>query len=138
MPNRGDAVGAGFGARLLRRFGARGVAGSGDWIEAGLYAICVEHGTYAVLKILKIDDAGVHVRQYGNLYRPRPGRIDESALSMSVPPGEGDVVEPAAHRLLTRAEFSMCGPVFVQMSRARAEDCEGGEAGTPVGDRTDV
>jgi hypothetical protein len=50
------------------------------WIEGGLYSTPNENGSYAILKILKIDDAGVHVRLYSNQYPQHPADVDETKL----------------------------------------------------------
>ena len=59
-------------------------------MEGGLYAILDDSGVgYKVLKILKIDDYGFHIRIYNNLFRNIPKTLDPYTLSM----GPSDIEE---------------------------------------------
>ena len=37
-------------------------------VEGGLYSTPNEDGTFSVLKILKVDDGGLHIRVYSNKF----------------------------------------------------------------------
>jgi hypothetical protein len=51
--------------------------------EGGVYSIKEEDGTYGAIKILKIDDYGVHICQYSNQFKAHPDSIDLSILYMA-------------------------------------------------------
>jgi hypothetical protein len=51
--------------------------------EGGVYSVKEEDGTYGAIKILKIDDQGVHIRQYSNQFLERPASVDSSTLYMA-------------------------------------------------------
>ena len=53
------------------------------YIEGGLYSAPGDGGKYIVLKILKLDPDGVHVRMYSNLFDNRPRDVDETKLSLA-------------------------------------------------------
>ncbi len=44
-------------------------------VVGGLYATPNENGTYSVLKILKLDENGVHVRLYSNQFPTPPSKV---------------------------------------------------------------
>lgn len=49
----------------------------------GLYADRDEDGTYSIMKILKLEDGGVHVRVYSNRYKEIPFQIDDQTLYLA-------------------------------------------------------
>ena len=51
--------------------------------QGDFYTIPSEHGGYQVLKLLKTDDNGVHIRLYSNVYPTLPQHIDISDLFMA-------------------------------------------------------
>lgn len=53
-----------------------------NWVEGGLYYTRNDNGSYSVLKILKVDDVGLHIRVYSNQFAEPPSEVDESALYM--------------------------------------------------------
>ena len=56
---------------------------SEPWIEGGIYSMPSDDGTHAIVKILKLDPEGVHIRVYSNRYAEIPEALDESALYMA-------------------------------------------------------
>jgi len=48
--------------------------------EGGLYAFKNENGSYSVLKVLKSEGGGVHVKVYSNQFDSPPTQVDESKL----------------------------------------------------------
>lgn len=96
-----------------------------QWLEGGLYVTPREGGTFAPLKILKLDDHGVHIRTYSNVYAEVPSRIDESSLYMAgmdsreeEPPGMG-------HLPISRESFASWGATFIQKSSVSPDELEG-------------
>src|SRR5258707_11592347 len=53
-----------------------------ELVEGGLYHTRNENGSFSVLKILKLDEQGVHVRLYSNRFSTQPAELDESTLYM--------------------------------------------------------
>jgi hypothetical protein len=51
-------------------------------VEGGLYSTQDKNGYYSVLKILKLDPHGVHVRMYSNQFAQHPSKLDETTLYM--------------------------------------------------------
>lgn len=97
------------------------------WIEGGLYAVPRERGTYSVLKILKQDAQGVHVRCYSNVYAARPADVDESVLYMAGVDKREDEPLGMGHLPVSHASFAGWGATFVQHSTVSSEELEGYE-----------
>jgi len=96
-------------------------------IEGGLYYTPAEKGGYTALKILKIDDRGVHVRLYSNHFRAPPTRIDETTLyrtGMDLKPGE---TLGMGHLPISKESFAKWATVFVQRSTVQQQELEGYE-----------
>jgi hypothetical protein len=55
-------------AILMSIFSLFACTSKAEFKEGGIYATPQEGGKYSVLKILKIDDGGVHVRMYSNVH----------------------------------------------------------------------
>jgi hypothetical protein len=124
---------------LTRLFGAGGKATpkaefASDWVEGGLYATPWGEGRYAVLKILKLDEHGVHMRRYSNVYDACPSSLDESSLHVSGIEAlvEGVEVREDAplgvgHMPVSKGTFASSGAVFIQASTVSSEELEGYE-----------
>lgn len=97
-------------------------------VEGGLYYTPAEKGSgYNVLKILKLDDHGVHIRLYSNHFVAAPTRVDEATLYMAGidhKPGEALGI---GHLPLSTASFAGWRPVFVQQSTVKPDELEGYE-----------
>lgn len=50
------------------------------WSEGGLYAVRNEDGSFSVIKILVLDDAGVHIRAYSNRFPESPRDLNPDSL----------------------------------------------------------
>lgn len=95
------------------------------WSEGGLYYTRENDGSYSVLKILKIDDEGFHVRLYSNQFAEPPKKIDESALYMAgmhKKPGERLGM---GHAPISKKSFLTWHAVFFQQSTVKEEELEG-------------
>ena len=95
------------------------------WIEGGLYVVPRENGNFVPLKILKVDDHGVHIRIYSNLYPTPPTHIDESILYMAGVDKREDEPLGMGHLPISGESFSGWGAAFVQQSSVGAEELEG-------------
>jgi len=124
---------------LARLFGAGGKANpkaesASDWVEGGLYTTPWGNGRYAVLKILKLDEHGVHMRRYSNVYDTRPSSLDESslrvhgieALIQGVEVRE-DAPLGVGHMPVSKGTFASSGAIFIQTSTVSSEELEGYE-----------
>lgn len=103
-------------------FGCKSRAGLA---EGGIYAAPQDGGKYSVVKILKIDEKGVHVRLYSNVYPQLPRSIEESTLymaGMDRKPGESLGM---GHAPISRESFASWGVVFVQQSSVSESELEG-------------
>jgi hypothetical protein len=124
---------------LTKWFGAGGKArpnaeSASDWVEGGLYATPWGHHGYAVLKILKRDEHGVHIRRYSNVYDASPLSLDESSLRLH---GIEALIEGAearedaplgvGHMPVSRGTFANSGAIFIQASTVSSEELEGYE-----------
>ena len=95
------------------------------WIEGGLYATPAERGAYTVLKVLKVDEHGVHVRLYSNIFKMLPERIEESKLYMVGINRKPDEALGMGHAPISRQSFATWGAVFVQQSSVSPDELEG-------------
>src|ERR1051325_7861191 len=51
--------------------------------DGGLYYFKNENGSYSVLKILKTESGGVHVKVYSNQFDSPPTKVEENTLFMA-------------------------------------------------------
>jgi hypothetical protein len=96
-----------------------------DWVEGGLYLVEAEGGGFSVVKILKLEDEGVHVRVYSNRFDVAPGEIDEGSLHVAgvnrdsgVPPGVG-------HLPLATDSFTAWTPRYVKTVSVDVSELDG-------------
>jgi hypothetical protein len=97
----------------------------GKLVEGGLYATPGEKGGYSVLKILKLDDGGVHVRLYSNQFSALPKKIDESVLYMAGMNRKPDETLGMGHAPISNKSFAGWNAVFIQQSTIKEEELEG-------------
>ena len=94
------------------------------WVEGGLYYTRDNDG-YHVLKILKVDDHGFHVRLYSNQFPEPPKKIDESTLYMAGVDHKPNERLGMGHCPVSKKSFLSWGAAFVQQSTVSAEELEG-------------
>jgi hypothetical protein len=132
QPTRDASVHAG-GAHMLKKFLsvlfgtaiAASSAAADRWVEGGLYVTEQEPGRFVPLKVLKVDERGVHVRVYSNVFRAPPKTIDESTLYMAGVDRRDDEPLGMGHLPISKASFSGWNARFVQQSSVTAEELEG-------------
>ncbi len=95
------------------------------WVEGGLYSTLSEDGSYSVLKILKMDDHGFHVRLYSNQFAEAPSKVDESALYMVGMDRKPNERLGMGHIPVSKKSFSSWGATFLQQSAVSQEELEG-------------
>lgn len=96
-------------------------------VEGGIYSTRNENGSYSVLKILKLDPQGVHVRLYSNQFADHPSKLDEAKLYMAGidrKPGESLGM---GHLPISRRSFATWGIRFVKIAPVKQDELEGYE-----------
>jgi hypothetical protein len=94
-------------------------------VTGGIYYTQTEEGDYSVLKILKLDDHGVHVRLYSNRFVAPPQEVNEGMLymaGMDRKPGESPGM---GHIPVSKKGFQGWSAIFVQQSTVNEEELEG-------------
>ena len=94
-------------------------------VEGGLYVTRDEDNTYTVLKVLKVDPGGVHVRQYSNRVIEIPTSLDSSTLFMAGIHREPNVKLGLGHTPVSHESFSTWPIHFVQCESVSEEELEG-------------
>ena len=89
--------------------------------EGDLYRIRSK-GVYRVLKVLKTDDGGVHIRHYGNAWQQPPQEIDPAQLTLE-PADENS--RSIGHMPLKRGTFLAMGPIKVGHAPVMEEELDG-------------
>jgi len=94
-------------------------------VEGGLYCEPNEKGGYSILKVLKIDDAAVHVRIYSNHYATPPKKIDESTLYLAGLNHKSGETLGIGHVPISKKGFLSARHIFIQQSTVTEEELEG-------------
>ena len=97
------------------------------WWEGGLYSVKAERGGFAIVKILKVDPAGVHIRLYSNHFAQRPSEIDASALYMAGVARKPNEDLGMGHLPLSLASFSGWRPKLIKVVSVENAELEGYE-----------
>ena len=95
-----------------------------QWKEGGLYLTPQEDGTFTVLKILKTDTNGVHLKMYSNVFESIPVTLDETALFIA-PPSDNQQALGAGHIPVSYASFETWRAVFIVQSKVSETELEG-------------
>jgi hypothetical protein len=104
-----------------------GAAKEGPWEEGGLYSVPNEYGSYSVLKILKLDESGVHIRLYSNQFPDRPSDVDTDTLYMAgMDRSEGQSLG-MGHAPISRTSFSSWDAKYIKTVPVTQDELEGYE-----------
>jgi hypothetical protein len=95
--------------------------------EGGLYSVEGEKGGFSIVKILKLDDAGVHIRAYSNRFPQRPPEVDVSKLYMAGIDRKADEELGMGHLPLSRQSFSGWKPILIKVVPVEPAELEGYE-----------
>jgi len=98
---------------------------TGGLKEGGLYSFKNDNGTYSVLKLLKVEGAGVHVRIYSNQFDAPPTQVDESKLYIVGVTHKPNETLGVADVPLKGEVFQNYKATFVQQSTVKPEELEG-------------
>jgi hypothetical protein len=96
-------------------------------VECGLYSVEAEGGVYTIVKILKVDPDGVHLRLYSNHFASRPPDVDTTTLymaGMNRAPGE---LLGMGHAPISRASFATWGAEIIKVVPVEPSELEGYE-----------
>jgi hypothetical protein len=93
--------------------------------EGGIYSVRNEDGTYSVFKILKLDEGGVHIRQYSNFWPAPPTSVDESTFFICGREREREEKLGMYHLPISKKSFAGWDATFVQQSTVSEEELEG-------------
>jgi hypothetical protein len=94
-------------------------------VEGGLYSTSNENGSYSVLKVLKVDNKGVHVRVYSNQFPERPTAIDETTLYMVGKDRKPDETLGLGHTALSHSSFAGWGAKLIKVVPVKDEELAG-------------
>ena len=94
-------------------------------VEGGLYYTQNEGGSYSILKVLKLDKQGVHVRIYSNQFTNAPTEVNEGSLYMAAENGETNENFGVGHSPISKKSFRGWKVVFFQQSKVKDEELEG-------------
>ena len=110
---------------------------SHNYEVGGIYSVW-GRGTYKVIKILNVDEGGVHLRMYANTWQERPSTIDPDTLTLT---GEdAGSIQAIGHMPVVRSNFLSMGPRLAASSPVTDaelegyrmwEEAKGGYFGTP-------
>lgn len=93
-----------------------------NWQTGGLYSAPYESGQFVVIKILKTDSVGVHLRLYSNLFEQRPSSINESLLLILPADNKEGLPAGTQHVAISYASFKRWGAKFIQASTVTEEE----------------
>jgi hypothetical protein len=95
-------------------------------IAAGnLVSVRVDDGRFGVMKVLAVDDRGVHVRLYVQRFGRRPAADELGELSIVPPSPEEDVPLSIGHLPLSYRSFAGWQPETITAQSVLDEDLEG-------------
>ena len=95
------------------------------WVEGGLYSTRNEDGTFAIVKILKLEDEGVHIRAYSNQFDSEPEAIDETTLYLAGMDHGPDEQLGMGHLPLLKASFGSWAPRYIKTVPVEDAELEG-------------
>lgn len=75
---------------------------------------------FSILKILRVDPKGVHVRIYSNLYSKIPSKFNENELYID----HNDTTISRRHAPLTFASISLWKPLFLKDSKVGKDELQ--------------
>jgi hypothetical protein len=96
-----------------------------EFISGGVYSVESGDGDFGVVKVLVVDDKGVHLRVYKNKYPTRPTAVDLKTLSLGSlndPDGFG-----MGHLPLSREGFAEWKPALITKDEVRKDELDGYE-----------
>jgi hypothetical protein len=93
--------------------------------DGGLYYFKNDNGTYSVLKILKSEGSGVHVKVYSNQFDSPPTQVDESKLYLAGIDHKTNETLGIADVPLKAGSFENYKATFFQQGTVSEQELEG-------------
>ena len=93
--------------------------------DGGIYSFKNDNGTYSVMKLLKVEGSGVHVRIYSNQFDSPPTKVDEATLIMAGPDHKPTETLGVADAPMKAEAFANYKATFVQQSTVSPQELEG-------------
>ena len=96
-----------------------------QYLEGGLYSVTAENGHYAVVKILRTDNRGVHLRLFSNVFQERPRRVDSKTLYLAGMDHKPDEQLGMGHAPISYESFRTWQAVFIQKESVQPGELDG-------------
>ena len=97
-----------------------------NYVEGGLYASPREKGGYNIIKILKKEKDGYHVRTYSNVYSKVPKSINPDDLFMVGMDKGNETQDPGmGHLPIGKQSFETWSLTFIQKVNVEQKELEG-------------
>jgi hypothetical protein len=93
--------------------------------EGGIYSFKNENGAFSVLKILKVESDGLHIRIYSNQFDAPPTQVDEGTLIIAGLDHKPNEILGQADLPILKERFDNYKATFVQQSTVKPEELEG-------------
>ena len=97
-----------------------------DWKEGALYSLLTENG-YTIFKTLKIDENGVHIKLYSNLYSEDLITINESDLFIAEFDSSEKIPMGIEHMPFSFSSINTWGSKYIQDSEVSNDELKGYE-----------
>jgi hypothetical protein len=94
-------------------------------VEGGLYSYQNETRGYSVLKILKLDPQGVHVRMYSNHFSEHPEKLNEATLHLAGVERAPKETLGIGHAPISTQGFASLDARFIKQVPVKDEELEG-------------
>jgi hypothetical protein len=98
---------------------------TGGLKEGGFYAYQNANGSYSIMKLLKVESAGVHVKLYSNQFDALPTQVDESKLYLSGLTHKENETLGVADAPIKGEMFQNYKATFVQQGTVTPEELDG-------------
>lgn len=96
--------------------------GSHQYEVGGIYSVW-KQGAYGAVKLLHLDEGGLHIRLYGNAWPGRPAEIDVAALTLD---SGGDLaIQAVGHMPVVKSSFLAMGPRKLSSAPVTEDELEG-------------
>jgi hypothetical protein len=96
-------------------------------VEGGLYSTRGETGAFTVIKILELDDEGVHIRSYSNRFAEHPAQLDETTLYLAGFDKRADEELGMGHLPLSKQSFAGWDVRLIKVVPVTPDELEGYE-----------
>lgn len=96
-------------------------------VDGALYATQDDDGRFSVIKVLRVDDGGVHIRQYSNSFHTPPVVLDSSTLFMAGLHREPGIKLGLGHTPVSHETFATWKLIFLKFEPTTPDELDGYE-----------